>query len=223
MEGTPISSAGPSPGATEEALGGQTAPKIGIFGGTFDPVHTGHLIAATELRYALGLDRVLFVPTGSPPHKGNVTVAPAADRLAMLRLAIAGTSAFAVDTIELDRAGPSYTVATLTALGATHPDATLVLLMGEDSLRDLPTWREPGRILSLATIGVATRPGVDVDLGALVTGLPFTRDRVTVVPIPGIGISSRDIRRRVATGRPIDFLSPPPVVNYILASGLYRD
>ena len=197
--------------------------RIGIFGGTFDPVHIGHLIAAAELRHALHLDRVLFVPTGSPPHKGNVTVAPAADRLAMLQLAIAGEPSFAVSTIELDRTGPSYTVDTLAALRSAHPDATLILLMGEDSLRDLPAWREPDRILALAEVGVATRPGVDVDLTALSISLPAARDRVTVVPIPSIGVSSRDIRRRVTDGLPITFLTPRTVGEHIFSNGLYRD
>ncbi len=198
------------------------ATRTGIFGGTFDPIHIGHLIAATELRHALGLDRVIFIPTGSPPHKGNVTVAPAADRLAMLRLAIGGITEFDVSTIEVDRAGPSYTLDTLLSLRIADPDADLLLLMGEDSLRDLTTWRQPEGILALAEIGVATRPGVNVNLATLAKTLPATRDRVAIVPIPDIGISSRDIRRRVSKGEPIRFQVPAPVEDHIRRRGLYR-
>ena len=198
------------------------ATRTGIFGGTFDPIHIGHLIAATELRHALDLDRVIFIPTGSPPHKGNVTVAPAADRLAMLRLAIGGITEFDVSTIEVDRAGPSYTLDTLLSLRIADPNADLLLLMGEDSLRDLTTWRQPEGILALAEIGVATRPGVNVNLATLAKTLPATRDRVAIVPIPDIGISSRDIRRRVSKGEPIRFQVPAPVEDHIRRRGLYR-
>jgi nicotinate-nucleotide adenylyltransferase len=196
--------------------------RLGILGGTFDPVHHGHLIAAAELRHALRLDRVLLVPNATPPHKPGVPVSAAADRLAMLALAIDGVDWLAIDRLELERGGRSYTADTLAALGRQYPDATLVFLMGEDSLRDLPTWHQPERIVGLAEIGVATRPNVDVDLEALYRSVPGARGRVSIVEIPEVAIASRDLRLRVATGRPISFQVPPLVERFILQRGLYR-
>lgn len=196
-------------------------PRLGLFGGTFDPVHVGHLIAATELRHALGLERVLFLPAGRPPHKPDQTLAPDADRLAMLELALADDPAFAVEPYELSRVGPSYTVETLAALGPRLAPAELVFLMGEDALRDLPTWHQPDRLLALARVGVATRPDVEVDLAAVAARLPAARERVALVPVPSIGVSSRDIRRRVAAGEPIAYQVPTAVARYIVERGLY--
>ena len=198
------------------------SPRLGVFGGTFDPVHLGHLIAATEVRHVLGLDRVLFVPARRPPHKPEQEVGDDRHRLAMLRLAVADNPAFEISSIELDRAGPSYTSDTLAILAAERDPASLVFVMGEDSLRDLPTWHDPGRIASLAALGVATRPGVALDLDAVLRSVPEARGRVHLVPIPLIGISSRDLRRRVAAGEPIRYQVPAPVAAYIARHGLYR-
>jgi nicotinate-nucleotide adenylyltransferase len=198
------------------------ASRIGVLGGTFDPIHHGHLIAAAELRHALRLDRVLLVPNASPPHKPGVPVSNASDRLAMLELVAAETTWLAIDTIELDRGGLSYTVDTLRALVDKLAPATLFFLMGEDSLRDLPIWWKPHEIVTLAELGVATRPGVTLELEAVYTAVPGARGRVHLVAIPDIGIAARDLRERVADGRPIAFQVPSAVERYIRERGLYR-
>jgi nicotinate-nucleotide adenylyltransferase len=199
-----------------------TTSRIGLLGGTFDPIHHGHLIAAAELRHALGLERVLLIPNAAPPHKPGVPVSSAEDRVAMLRLAIENVTWLAVDTIELERGGLSYTVDTLNSLNARLAPATLFFLMGEDSLRDLSTWKDPDAIVTLAHLGVATRPGVVVNLESVYRAVPRARGRVHLVQIPEIGIASRDIRQRVVDGRPITFQVPEAVERYIRQQRLYR-
>ncbi|MDP9354869.1 MAG: nicotinate-nucleotide adenylyltransferase [Chloroflexota bacterium] len=196
--------------------------RIGALGGTFDPIHIGHLIAAAELQHVLGLDRVLFLPAGDPPHKTEQRIAPAVHRLAMLRLAVADHQAFEASTLDLSGSGPSYTVDLLARLHEAIGPMSLVFLMGEDSLCDLPTWHQPGRIAALAEIGVARRPGVAVDMAALMAAVPEAAERVHLVSIPEIGVSSRDIRRRIAAGAPIAFQVPRAVETYIEREGLYR-
>ncbi len=195
--------------------------RLGVFGGTFDPVHVGHLIMATELRYRLGLDHVLFVPAGDPPHKPDLPLTPINDRLRMLEIAIGRSPAFSIDLVDVERAGPSYTKETLALLSRKFPDDELVFLMGEDSLQDLPTWRSPELILQLAEIGVGARPGIDVDLDELFAVLPAARGRVSVVEIPLIGVASRDIRNRVRTGEPISYQVTAGVEQYIIGKGLF--
>jgi nicotinate-nucleotide adenylyltransferase len=199
----------------------QERARVGVFGGTFDPIHTGHLIVATELQHALNLDRVLFVPTGNPPHKANQEVSPNEDRLAMLELAIAGNSSFAVSTLELERSGPSYTADLLAMLQAEMPEAQLVFLMGEDSLRDLPTWHRPESIVALAELGVAIRPDIETDLEDIYRQLPGARDRITIVSTTLIGISSSALRRRVREGGPIRYQVPAAVEKYIMTTAIY--
>jgi nicotinate-nucleotide adenylyltransferase len=196
-------------------------PRIGVFGGTFDPPHLGHLIVASELRYALSLDRVLFLPAGRPPHPEGQIVSADEHRLTMLHLALADAPEFAISTVDLERVGPSYTADTLVLLQERLGPARLFFLMGEDSLRDLPTWHEPNLVASRAELGVARRPGVVVDVTAVFTAVPAARDRVHVVDVPEIGISSREIRSRVAQGRPIRFHVPRSVEAYIDRHGLY--
>jgi nicotinate-nucleotide adenylyltransferase len=198
--------------------------RLGMLGGTFDPPHLGHLILAEEARCALGLDQVLLVPAAQPWRKSDRAVTPAAQRLAMLRLAVADDPYFDVSTLEIDRGGPTYTVETLAALRAElAPADELYFILGEDALLDLPYWHDPGRILRLAWLGVAARGGaLSADLDALERRLPGIRERARVVPMPQIGISSTDIRRRVAEGRSIRFLVPPAVAAYIAEHGLYR-
>jgi nicotinate-nucleotide adenylyltransferase len=195
---------------------------VGVLGGTFDPVHNGHLHIARELRQALGLDRVIWVPAGRPPHKAGQIVSADRDRLAMLRLALAGSPYDVIDTIDLDRAGPSFTADTLEILRDRLAPARLVFLMGEDSLRDLPTWHAPVRILRAADLAVAARPGVDADLETLTLAIPEVHGRVHLVPTEELAISSSDVRRRVQAGEPIDDLVPPAVAAYIHEHGLYR-
>ncbi len=190
-------------------------PRIGVFGGTFDPPHLGHLLLAEAARERLALDRVVFVPARVPPHKRGRRVSPARTRLALLRAALRGTG-FAISTVELDRPGPSYTVDTLERLAGAAP-ARLFLLVGADSLADLPTWREPERILALATLAVAARPGV---------GMPRLARRharrVVFLGNPQVDIASSDLRARVAAGRSIRFLTPSAVVRRVAELGLYR-
>lgn len=197
-------------------------PRIGVFGGTFDPVHVGHLIAASELRHALDLERVLFVPAGRPPHKRGRPVGADGDRVAMLRLAIAHDPRFEISLVDLGRDGPSFTSDLLARLRERLVPADLIFLMGEDSLRDLPNWHEPGRIATLAELGVASRSGVDLDPTLIHRAVPETRDRIRLVDIPGVDVSSSDLQRRVAAGDPIRYLVPLAVERYIREHGLYR-
>jgi len=196
--------------------------RIGILGGTFDPVHLGHLIIATELRHALRLDRVLFVPAGQPPHKPEQEITAQPHRLAMLRLALAGNHDFSLSTDDLDRSGPSYTSDMLSRLKDELKPASLFFLMGQDSLRDLPNWHEPGIIATLAELGVALRPGVVADIEQVTRLVPEARGRIHLVPVPMIGISSSAIRERVARGAPIAYQVPGAVEHYIRDHGLYR-
>lgn len=198
-------------------VGADPRPRIGVFGGTFDPPHLGHLLLAEAARDRLALDKVLFVPARVPPHKRARRVTPAATRLALLRAALAGTG-FSVSTLELDRPGPSYTVDTLERLGARHPRARFWLLVGADSLAELPTWRDPERILALAILAVADRPGA----ASPPTSLRRHARRVIHLGNSPVQIASSDVRRRVARGRSIRFLVPPAVERRVRALGLYR-
>jgi nicotinate-nucleotide adenylyltransferase len=194
--------------------------RLGLFGGTFDPIHLGHLILAEQCREALELDRVWFVVTAMPPHKaGNRT--PVAHRLEMARIAVAGHAAFEVSEIEAKRPGPHYSVETLTDLRRERPGDDLFFLIGADSLVDLPTWRQPDAIARLATIVVVNRPGLDRSPAVLPDLGPDTHP-LQAVTIPPIGISSTDLRRRLAEGRSVRFMVPRGVAAYIEAHGLYR-
>jgi nicotinate-nucleotide adenylyltransferase len=199
----------------------QRPPRIGVLGGTFDPVHNGHLHIARELRHAAGLDAIIWVPAGRPPHKTGQIVSGDRDRLAMLELALADSRTDEISTVDMDRAGPSYTADMLALLKQQLAPATLVFLMGEDSLRDLPTWHDPARILRLAELAVAGRPGIDADLEALAASLPGLDGRVHIVPTVEVPYSSSDIRERVRAGNPITGLVPPAVERYIHEHELY--
>lgn len=201
---------------------GKGEGRVGVFGGTFDPVHVGHLIVAMELRHALKLDRLIFVPAGRPPHKTAQDIVDDTDRVAMLRLAIAETPELELSTLDLDHGALSYTADLLVRLQQQLSAARLFFLMGNDSLRDFPNWFEPDRIVSLAELGVAARLGAPVDLAALEATVPATRGRVHLVETPLIGVASRDIRRRVRRNEPIRFQVPPSVERYIRSRGLYR-
>lgn len=204
--------------------------RIGVFGGSFDPVHLGHLLVAECCREQAGLDRVMFVPAAVPPHKLDRTLAPAEDRLAMLRLATGGHDAFEVSTVELDRGGVSWTVDTLAALAALHPAAEWRLILGPDALADLPTWRDPQRILTLAEPLAVERQSLD-DVAAraadrrlaeLLGPERLARLVAGCVRMPAIGIRASDVRERVAAGRSIRYLVPRAVEAYVQAHGLYR-
>lgn len=195
--------------------------RLGLFGGTFDPIHLGHLILAEHCREACGLDRVWFVVAGAPPHKPGERTA-VAHRLEMARIAVAGHPAFAVSEIEANRPGPHYSVETLEAVHAQHPDDDIFFLIGADSLTDLPHWREPERIARLATIVVVNRPGIDPAPVAQTPNFGPDAKPFVSVTIPPIGIASHDLRHRMATGRSIRYQVPRGVEAYIQAQGLYQ-
>jgi nicotinate-nucleotide adenylyltransferase len=195
--------------------------RLGLFGGTFDPIHLGHLILAEQCREACALDRVWLVVAGSPPHKqGGRT--EAAHRLEMVRIAIAGHSAFEASDIETIRPGPHYSVETLEAVRRQHPDDDLFFLIGADSLADLPFWREPARIARLATIVVVNRPGIDKTDPADLPDFGPGANPVRSVSIPPVGIASSDLRSRLAAGKSIRYMVPRGVEAYIDAHKLYR-
>ena len=189
--------------------------KIGILGGTFDPPHLGHLVAAQDACSALQLDRLIFIPAAQPPHKLDRSVTEAELRLEMLRAALDGNPQFEVSTAELERGGPSYTVATLRELRAKHRGDMLYLLIGVDQVREFGGWREPEEILKLARIVMLARAGTD-QLGEAAS---FVQQAVAVTRID---VSSTMVRGRVAAGEPIRYLVPDAVVQVIEREGLYR-
>src|SRR5688572_10498419 len=201
---------------------------IGVFGGTFDPIHIAHLAVAEAARDALGLERVLFIPNRQPPHKPDQRVTPAADRLAMVRAAIAGNPAFDVSTIEIDREGPSYTSDTLEALHAGRLAAgdsgDLGLILSIEALAGLATWHEPERLLELATLVVAPRDGSpDLDAGAIAGLVPGADARVVMLDGPRMRLSASEIRTRAAAGRSLRYLLPDAVAAYIGDHDLYTE
>jgi nicotinate-nucleotide adenylyltransferase len=195
--------------------------RIGVLGGTFDPVHNGHLHIAEVLRQALRLSRIIWVPAGQPPHKQGQIVSSDEDRLQMLHLALASSPTDEISLVDVERRGPSYTSDTLEALRRDLGPERVFFLMGEDSLRDFPTWHHPDRILNLAELAVAGRPGVDADLERLSRDLPAVKGRVHLVPAEELAISSSDIRRRVRANESIRDLVPPAVADYIGEHNLY--
>jgi len=200
-------------------MGGLT---LGVFGGTFDPVHLGHLLVAEEAREQLGLERLLLLPARDPWLRGREAT-PAHHRLAMLRLAVADYPAFEVCTLEMERSGPSYTTDTLEELHHLHgPDVQVFFLIGWDALRELPRWHEPARVLSLCTLVALTRPAADEPWAELETALPGAGAHIQRLEVPLIEISGTTVRQRVAQGRSIRYWVPEPVRQYILANGLYR-
>ena len=189
--------------------------RIGVFGGTFDPVHHGHLIMAQEAVARLGLDRMLFVAAGRPYHKRAPDLADVKHRVAMLRLATRGNPVFEVSRLEADQAGPTYTVVTLETLRRTIR-GELYFLMGQDSLEEFARWRMPERILKLARLVVVPRG--EGDLASLPAAI---RGRVVYVKPPRIGISSSEIRRRLKRGLPVRYWTPDLVLSYVTRHGLY--
>ena len=196
--------------------------RIGFFGGTFDPIHHGHLILASYAASSANLDRVLFAPAAVPPHKIRMITA-VEHRIEMLLRAIAHDERFEMTTVDLDREGPHYSADTLAILAAKHPGAKLFFLMGSDSYRDLPTWHEPGRLFEHASLLVGKRPNSTYDEAALWRALPLANMCTEFVDIPLIEISSTEIRQRVAQRLPIDYLTPRAVQAYIESHGLYLD
>ena len=203
--------------------------KIGILGGTFDPIHIGHLVAAEEARIGLGLSEVLFVPAGQPWLKGDRDISPAADRVEMVRQAIADNPHFKLCRLEIERPGPSYTIDTLTDLRKqVGRDASFFLILGRDALADFPLWKQSERVLQLCRLVVAPRPALSDSQGQGSHGRkhpgespPQLPGRAIQLDMPVVGISSSDIRRRVAQGLPIRYLVPPGVAAYITEHQMY--
>lgn len=185
---------------------------IGLFGGSFDPIHHGHLLVAQAAVESLGLEQLRFVPAREQPFKIGGHAAPAETRARIVALAIAGEPRFAVDRIELERAGPSYTVDTVRALREREPGRTFALLVGADAARDLEQWHEVEALATLASFVILSRPG------AAIPSLPWS---VRVVSVPAVDISATEIRRRVAAGRSIRYWVPDPVAECITADRLY--
>jgi nicotinate-nucleotide adenylyltransferase len=203
------------------------AGSLGVLGGTFDPIHLAHLALAQEAAETLGLERVLFVPAGSPPHKPGVPISAGTDRLAMVQLAIAGNDRFMVSRIELDRDGPSYTVDTLEALHATRRAdgvaGEVTLILSADAFLGLMSWQDPRRVLELARLAVAPRDGYpEAGPAFLANNLPDLADRAVFLDGPRIRLSASTLRERAAAGRSLRYLVPDAVAAYIGDHDLYR-
>ena len=194
---------------------------IGVLGGTFDPIHIGHLVVAEEARIKLGFSEVLFVPAGRPWLKLDRNITPAVHRVEMVRRAIADNPYFKLCTLEVERAGPSYTVDTLTMLQKQlGSEASFFFILGRDTLAELPLWKEPQKLVQLCRLVVPPRLG-SKDLKHLNAAIPGLLDKVIQLDMPVIGISSSEIRQRIAQGLPIRYLVPPEVEKYITEHKIY--
>ncbi len=190
--------------------------RIGVFGGTFDPPHVGHLVTAVGVRHALGLDRLLLVVANEPWQKvGSRPISPARDRMAMVEAAVAGVSGLEACALEIERGGPSYTADTLVDLGDRHPGAELVLVLGADAAAGLDTWERVEEVRALASLAVVDRPGAGPS--TVPPGWDWTH-----VEVPHLEVSSTDLRDRVADGRPLDYLLPPAVISCVRERRLSR-
>jgi nicotinate-nucleotide adenylyltransferase len=200
------------------ATGGErTSGRVGIMGGTFDPIHHGHLVAASEVANRFDLDEVVFVPTGEPWQKFERHVSPAEHRYLMAVIATASNPRFWVSRVDIVRPGPTYTVDTIRDIAAVRPGAELFFITGADALAQILSWRHAEDALKLARFIGVTRPGYELSAAHL------PPDTVTLVDVPAMAISSSDVRERVATGRPVWYLVPDGVVQYINKHRIYRD
>jgi nicotinate-nucleotide adenylyltransferase len=191
--------------------------RIGVMGGTFDPIHNGHLVAASEVGYVFKLDEVIFVPTGQPWQKEGRKVSPAEDRYLMTVIATASNPRFSVSRVDIDRPGETYTIDTLRDLRAERPEAEYFFITGADALAKMMSWRDADELFKLAHFVGCTRPGHRLSD----PGLPD--ERVSLIEIPALAISSTGCRVRVQAGEPIWYLVPDGIVQYISKRGLYRD
>lgn len=190
-------------------------PRIGVMGGTFDPIHHGHLVAASEVQQQFGLDQVVFVPTGTPWMKQGVTESE--HRYLMTVIATAANPRFTVSRVDIDRGGPTYTVDTLRDIRALHPDADLFFITGADAVAQILEWKDVDEIWDMAQLVAVTRPGHQLRVSEL------PPEHVSVLEVPALAISSTDCRARVASGFPVWYLVPDGVVQYIGKHRLYRD
>lgn len=219
MGGIDTYSAAAAPGRAEHVTKG---PRLGVIGGTFDPPHYAHLVLAQNGLFQLGLDRVLFVPAGQPPHKPERPLTPDRHRVAMVAAAVAENEAFHLCRIDVERPGPHYTVDMLRHVNARYAGATCYFLMGGDSLAEFDTWRDPAGILAQAYLAVMERPGSQTNLSSLAQRLARIDERLIWLDAPHLEISGTDLRRRVSEGLPIRYLVPPPVERYVRANSLYE-
>ena len=197
--------------------------RIGIFGGTFDPPHLGHLILASEAHVQLKLTRLLWVLTPVPPHKMNWPISSLDDRLAMVKLALNDERSFELSNIEIERPGPHYTLDTIRIFSKLYPNDDLILLLGGDSLRDLPTWHRPADLVAAChQIGVMRRPGDSIDMDKLEAKIPGLKTKVKFVEAPLLEIASSEIRQRTARALPFRYYLLPAVYQYIQEHNLYR-
>ena len=195
---------------------------IGIFGGTFDPPHIGHLVIADQAFTQLGLDEVWFLPVGQPPHKRGNHISDAEHRVAMVTHAIHGHPGFKLSRVDVDRPAPHYSVTALELLEAEHPQHDWCFIMGADSLEDLPHWHKPRRLIELATLAVAGRPGARPEIREIETDVPGVSARVRWVTAPLVDLSSTDLRQMAREGKSLKYLVPDAVIAYADAHGLYR-
>nr|MBC7244718.1 nicotinate-nucleotide adenylyltransferase [Chloroflexota bacterium] len=204
--------------------GNKVKRRIGVFGGTFDPIHYGHLVITEDARVYLQLEKVLFVPARQPPHKAQGSYSAFQHRVRMTELAIADNPHFVLSLIEAERPGPSYTVDTLRQLRAEFgPDVDLYFIIGMDSLANIESWYKPAELLTLCRIVVAERAGYHVDLSALEEALPGLRNKLELIDTPELSISSTDLQRRVRSGLAIRYQLPSQVEKYIYEHRLYLD
>jgi nicotinate-nucleotide adenylyltransferase len=199
-----------------------TIPRVGVLGGTFDPIHLGHLILAEEARDQLGLSAVYFVPAGDPPHKPGRRLAPVEDRLRMIELAIAGNDVFQASRADADRPGPHYTLDMIRIIQAQlPPGGELYFLMGYDSLAELPSWHRAQELVAACHLVALSRYDVPLNWDYLESRLPGVRQRVTLLDMPELEIASHQIQARVREGRTIRYLVPDAVCTFIALKGLY--
>jgi nicotinate-nucleotide adenylyltransferase len=204
-------------------MAGMSRVRLGIFGGTFDPPHLGHLILAAECHAQLGLEKVVFVPTADPPHKRGRQFAPVADRVGMVEAAIRGQGIFELSRVEIDRPGPHYALDTMKFLASEYTENDLVYLIGGDSLRDLPDWNRPKEfIAACSAIGVMRRPRTRIDISQLESKLPGLSAKLEFVEAPLLEISSTEIRQRVREGGHYRYYLPNAVYEIIQERKLYR-
>ncbi len=205
-------------------MAGMASRRVGVMGGTFDPIHIGHLVIAEEARVRLKLEKVVFVPAAMPPHKLDKDISPVEHRLAMVERAITSNPYFTISRVDIDRFGPCYTVDTIAMLkDEWGPEVDIYFIMGQDSLMEILTWHKPQRLIRLCRIVALSRPGYRVSIKELDALLPGAASRIHILDSPELAIASTDIQRRVRQGLPIKYQVPQAVEEYIYAHGLYRD